>query len=548
MSRTSYRDPSLAGQPVRSGDSTHGESNLDVEYYLQPLEQVHGSGLHDWGVAHGLRTTATIGAAGVTVEPGIAVDAGGRHISLAGGTVLDPSHAETATVDPPVPSVPALVTGAGVTVPTVKTPPYPPGDYYVIARWLEVFDQAAVGSPTGAVWRFNLMPWLRLLPVTGFVDNGEQVVLARVHLDGVGNVTSLSHELRRVVGVPVQGVRLRGAATSTTAGKTASAEADGAELRVRRDATGTPAGAELVTARPTDEIHLKARGPAGADTAAAKIQLSAGTVTARNAAGTDTVTVATTTGDVTAGGTVTAGRVVARRSDGKESVVIDSQLGNVTAGTAGVEGDVLVKDAGGNLVITLDGQRADVVVGGQGNSGNLRLWDSQRVEQVNIDGAVGDVWYRNNLRDPALPAHPGITHTQLRTLVGGFYTGLHRHLNTGNAAFARGVWMFANNSTAIQTISFGSSRRMVATIYLTAMDPEAGFDRGDGFFAEIYRVNGNDFRQQWFFDGDHLGTDGADANMRRPFFSGFASSITFRLRSVQDANVWALALVFPEDG
>jgi hypothetical protein len=319
-------------------------------------------------------------------------------------------------------------------------------------------------------------------------------------------------------------------------------------LRVRRDAAGSPAGAELVAARPTDEIHLKARGAAGADTAAARIQLAADTVAARNAAGVDTVTVATANGDVTAEGTVTASRVVGRRSDGKETVVIDSQLGNVTAGTAGVEGDVLVKDAGNNLMIALDGRRADIIAGGEGNSGNLRLLNSGRVEQVNIDGSVGDVWYRSNLRDPAFPAHPGITHTQLRALIGGGYTPLHRHLNAGNASFAQGVWMFANNTTDIQTISFGSSRRMVATIFMNAIDPQNGFDRGDGLFAEIYRVDGNDFRSQWFFNGDHFGPDGADENMRRPFFSGFASSVTFRLRSIGDAIVWALALVFPEDG
>src|SRR6266545_6070842 len=125
MSRTSYRDPSLAGQPVRSGDSTHGESNLDVEGYLQPLEQVHGSGLHDWGVAQGLRTSATIGAAGVTIEPGIAVDRDGRHISLAAGSTLEPSYAETTTQtvkvggkDVPTSSVPAAVSLTGVTLPT----------------------------------------------------------------------------------------------------------------------------------------------------------------------------------------------------------------------------------------------------------------------------------------------------------------------------------------------------------------------------------------------------------------------------------------------
>jgi hypothetical protein len=226
-------------------------------------------------------------------------------------------------------------------------------------------------------------------------------------------------------------------------------------------------------------------------------------------------------GNVTAGGTVSAARVVAprlvgRRADGKETVVVDAQPGDITAGTVGVDGNVRVVGAAG-------------------------------VEQVNIDGAGGHLWYRGNLRDPAAPGHPGVTHPQLRELVSGSLTGLHRHRATGDTTFARGVWMFADNSTDIQRVSFASRRRMLATIAITSVNPRAGFDRADGLFAEVYRVDGSDFRSTWFFGGDHLGVDGADANLRQAFFLGSATSVTFRLRSFQDAGVWALAMVFPED-
>jgi hypothetical protein len=521
MSRTAYRDPTVAGQPVRSGDTTHGESNLDVESYLQPLEQAHGSGPHGWGIAQGLRTTATIGAAGLTIEPGIAVDGTGRHVSLAPGTATDPSYAETATVDPPVPSVPAPVTAAGVTLPTATTPLLPAGDYYATVQWLEELDQAGLGSPTGAVWRFNHTPWLRLRPVAGFVDNGELLVLARVRLDPTGKVTALTHELRRAVGLPAQTVRLQAAGTTSSGGQASSAEADGGELRVRRDSTGTPAGMELVAAKPTDEIHLKGRSVDRVSTVA-KIELSATTVTARNAAGVDTVTVSSPSGDVAAGGTVSAAArvvapsLVARRADGRETVVVDAQPGDITAGTVGVDG-------------------------------NLRVSNAQGVEQVNIDGAGGHLWYRGNLRDPAASWHPGITHPQLRELVGGVYTNLHRHRNSGNTTSATAFWMFAANSTDIRTLTVPTRTRVLATICLTAVNPRAAFDQPDGLFAEIYRVDGNDFRQRWYSGGDHLGPDGADENMRQAFFLGTASSITFRLRSMQpDTSVWALALVFPE--
>ncbi|HET7187589.1 MAG TPA: hypothetical protein VFI52_05515 [Gemmatimonadaceae bacterium] len=548
MARTAYRDPTLTNQPVRSGFTSHGESNLDAELLIQPLEQVHGSGLHDWGVGQGLRTTATLGAPGITIELGIAIDGSGRHISLAPGTTIDPNYAEIATTDPPVPSVPAIVNATGVTLPTATAPLLAAGDYYVAVQFLEALDQAALGNPTGPVWRLNHTPWFRLLSPVGFTDDGSQVVLAKVHLDAAGNVTSLSHDVRRAAGLPAQSVRLRGAQSTSAAGKTSSAETDAAELRVRRDAGGVPAGAELVTSKTTDEVHVKAKGVgAGTFAPVAKVQLSATTITARNAAGVDTVTVESQLGNVIAANRVVAPTLVGRRADGRETVIVDAQLGNVVAGTEGVEGDVLVKDTAGTLVITLDGAKADVVVGGTNNSGNVRVWNAQRAERINLDGSVGDMFFAGALRDTAWPAHAGVNNAKLRELTGAGYTSLHRHFNSGNAAWARGTWLFADNSTDVQTISFGSPRRMMASICINAMDPRAGFDRGDGFFAEIYRVDGNDYHGWYYWGGDHLGSDGADANTRFPFFQGTASSITFRLRSTQDAAVWALAMVIPED-
>jgi hypothetical protein len=543
MARTAFRDPTQPGQPVRPGSTTHGESNLDAELFIQALEQVHGSGLHDWGVCQGLRATATINAAGLAIEPGIAIDGAGRHISLAAGTAVEPNFAETATTDPPEPSVPATVSATGITLPTATAPLLPAGDYYVTVQWLEVFDQTAL-----PVWRLNHMPWFRLRAPVGFVDDAGQVVLAKVHLDAAGNVTTLAHDVRRAAGIPAQGVRLRGAQSTSAVGKTSSAETDAAELRVRRDAGGTPAGAELVTAKTTDEVHVKAKGGApGTFAPLAKVQLSATTITARNAAGVDTVTVESQLGNVIAANRVIAPTLVGRRTDGKESVIVDAQLANVTVGTAGVEGDVLVKDNAGTLVITLDGATADVIVGGTGNNGNVRVWNTQKTERINLDAAGGDVFFNGALRDIAWPAHIGVNNVKLRELTGTGYTSLHRHFNSGNAAWARGTWLFADNSTDVQTIAFGSPRRMMASICLAGMDPRAGFDRGDGFFAEIYRVDGNDYHGWYFFGGDHLGGDGADANTRFPFFQGTATSITFRLRSVQDASVWALAMVIPED-
>lgn len=546
LSRTAYRDPTQVGSPVRSGDTTHGESNADAEGYIQPIAQVHASGLHDWGVAQGLKTTATIGAAGITVEPGTAVDVNGRHIALAASTPDEASFAEVSTVDPPDPAVPAQVTATGVLLPTVTVPQPAAGDYVVTVQWLERFDLAALGSPTGAVWRYADTPWLRLRAAATFVDNGEQVALARVTLDATGKVTALTHGLRRVVGVPVQSVRLRAASTASGGGKSSGVEAEAGELRVRRGAGGAPAGVEIVSANAADEIHLKAKG-ASPDAPVAKIQLSATTVAARSSAGVDTVVIASASGDLSAHGVVRAPQFIARRADGKESVLVDAQLGNVVAGTTGIEGDVLVKNAANALTITLDGAAGDVVVGGTATSGNVRVWNSERTERINLDGATGDLNYFGRLRDISQPLKPGTTHSQLRELTEGGYSGLHKHKNSGNASMARGVWMSVDNGTTVSTISFGSPRQMVATIAISAFDPRADFDSGDAMYAEIYRVDGADFRAGgWFHGGAHLGSDGDDANLRSCFFNGVASSITFRLRSMQDATVKAVGMVFPE--
>lgn len=117
--------------------------------------------------------------------------------------------------------------------------------------------------------------------------------------------------------------------------------------------------------------------------------------------------------------------------------------------------------------------------------------------------------------------------------------------NMTSAAVSR--WIRADDGTTLETVNLGSARSVVALIAMASTDPRHDHDRGDMFGADIFRVDGQVNRGPgWWFGGDHLGADGADTNLFSPVFIGTASSFQFRLRSFQDASVWALCLVFAQ--
>ncbi|WP_370941805.1 hypothetical protein AB5J62_22110 [Amycolatopsis sp. cg5] len=195
LRRTEYWNVSTG--TVRSGATGHGESVTDVEDYLIPLDRARTSGLHGWGVAAGLRVTATVGTAGVTVLPGMAVDAAGNAVVLAPGglAVVDP------TVDPDqlqnVPTVPVEVTGVGVAT--------APGDFLLTLTWREVLGDNTVANAPALLHA----PWLRLVAAAGFADTGKQIVLAGVTVDADGKVATVTAGLRHPVGLPAGKVELR---------------------------------------------------------------------------------------------------------------------------------------------------------------------------------------------------------------------------------------------------------------------------------------------------------------------------------------------------
>jgi hypothetical protein len=197
LMRTEYWN--LSTNTVRSGNTAHIESLTDVENYLLPQAQVGASSLYTWGVADGLIVSAVPTQPGVTIAPGVALDAAGHLIALAanGFAIVD------ANVDPnQVQNIPTVrVDPTGVVLSSAGLS----GECFLTLTWREVLDPS---QPANAPVLLHA-PWLRLLGVAGFQDTGDQVILARVTLDPTGLVTGLAVEGRRLVGLPASRLELR---------------------------------------------------------------------------------------------------------------------------------------------------------------------------------------------------------------------------------------------------------------------------------------------------------------------------------------------------
>ncbi|MET7900727.1 hypothetical protein ABZS86_04350 [Streptomyces sp. NPDC005355] len=190
-----------------------------MESYLLPIEQVRSTSLHSWGVADGLRVSATSGQPGLTVSVGAALDAAGHLIALVDGSfaITDPDVPPTQLEN--VPTVP--VSAQGLVLSTTGLS----GDHLLTIKWREV-----MGSDQPILMH---TPWLRLLPTAGFQNTGDQVVLAQVTLTA-GTVTGMAAGPRRAVGVPAERLELRAPRATTGTGLSVE-HASAAELRTRTD-------------------------------------------------------------------------------------------------------------------------------------------------------------------------------------------------------------------------------------------------------------------------------------------------------------------------
>ena len=377
LTRTTYRDPTDVSNPIRNGDVSRAEAALDMDEYYRPLEQVHGSALHEFGAASGLRVNATHNAAGVRVLPGVALDAAGRHISLA-----ETGQAEVGAAADNPGAAPTLV-AVGATGALVPTAGLGAGDKLVVIRHWETFDENAWS--TFNVYVFMHTPWIRIVPALGYVDNGNEVILARVTLDGAGNVTGLVPGPRHGVGLPTETVRLRRG----------------------RQAAGAPAfGVDDTT---YGEINPRAAGG---------IQITV-------PGASDWVEIERANGGAMDRISLAADRIDFRRNDGNATVRVKPDIGNIELGANGMNGDIQIFDDKSRLTIALDGHDAVGVFGHEGIDGEVRIKSRTGQNSFQAQGD-GDVFFRGLLKDYN-NTHPGVGHAQLKDLTDGGLTALHRH-------------------------------------------------------------------------------------------------------------------------
>lgn len=341
ITRPTYRQPNGS---VRTDAYRHGDSATEQENYHLAIEQVHGSGLHGWGIAAGMNVTGVVNAPDIKIEPGIAIDREGHHISLAATATAEigpnaDNPGQAATLVP--------VNTDGATFPTGGLQ----GVLLLTIQFWETFDTTAYAND--GLYRFHHTPWIRLQSPTGFADDGRQIVLAQVTLDPTGAVTGLAPGSRRQATVPAGGVELRTAEVASPSPNFAIGNTTAGRILPRAGG-----GLEIKVPRATDQVEIGAN-----DGTFAKLAIA-------------------------------ANQIAARRSDGIESVMIDSQTGNITAGNSGVNGGILVKDSSNRLVITLDSFDGALVVGTNGKEGEILVKDIAGQNSVRVDGATGTVLMR----------------------------------------------------------------------------------------------------------------------------------------------------------
>jgi hypothetical protein len=221
LQRIQYRDlDSLDPTAILDGDTGHAESLVDMESFVIPMGQVERSSSRSWGVVEGLRVTAVSGQRGVTIGPGVGVDAAGHLVvvSVGGSVVVDPSADAT---DPRHVRT-EIVREAGVVLPTAGLN----GEFFLTLTWREV-----MGGPPSAPVLLHA-PWLRLLKTGEVAPTGGQVIAATVTLDPAGNVAGLTASGRVLSGSVAGRVELR-SATEVRGANPVVDQAPAAELTMR---------------------------------------------------------------------------------------------------------------------------------------------------------------------------------------------------------------------------------------------------------------------------------------------------------------------------
>jgi hypothetical protein len=418
---TSYIDS--MGQP-RGGSTGHSESQVDLTQYHQPLEQVHGSSLHTWGIAVGLTVSAVSGQPNLTVTTGIGLDSTGRHISLA-TSPASPLGILLYGVCLGAAATPTPVTGNTVTLTTTSTDS---GDRYLTIEWKETFDDKTWNATQQQIFQQLHTPWLRLQPTT-LPNTGQALILGHVTIDASGNVTDLKPDGRRVAGSMVGALQVQ----KLTAASAPNIVLDSATAGgIQPLASG---GLEIAVSGPSDEIHLNAANVAASGNIRANGDISAGTIGAteggvlrRLASGGLEIAVSGPSDEIhlDAANVAASGSI---RANG------DISAHNINAGTSGVNGELIVNNANNQETIILNGGIASVQIGNANVNGAFEVIGPGGQAAVSINGQNGQVLV-GQLKSKGQVVAQSQTTYALWGVVGGGGIGLYtRHNDSGNEVY-----------------------------------------------------------------------------------------------------------------
>ena len=392
-----------------------------------PVAQTLTSSLYHGGVADGLTVSAVSGQAGVTIAPGVALDAAGRVIALAAGGV--------AVVDPFAPN---QVQG----VDTVPVPQDglafatsgPAGDYLLTLTWREVLDQGAIGNVPVLLHA----PWVRLTPAAGFADD-QQVILALVTQDNAGLVTALSAGVAQADGSISPG---RQSLVNQGTGVTVRVPAP-----VSAGLTVGEVTAGVLTTRPGATLQLAVSQPGGAlelNAGQGAVNVIADQLSVRAASdpqGTQGLALNTTNSTLTAGtvqlgGTqsavsltsgplagelsVTTTRLSLRDNTGSERISLDATTSTLSADSVALGGSVsLAAGSAGVLTLSAPSAQPHLGVGTQTPYGAAGIRATGISEELlSFESAAGVTkWHVNQL----LGGQSGLNFAETRVADGRLY-------------------------------------------------------------------------------------------------------------------------------
>jgi hypothetical protein len=169
--------PELERVRFFSGELLTADDLTALDGNSRELRWLHNRTLHNWGIGFGLDVLGNRGDTSVTVNPGYAIDAGGREIILG------------SSVQQPIPAVPGGLNGAAAT-------------YYLVAKYVDDADEpteeqrsATACSPGGAV-RLSNDPAILWKTVAQLVS-GIDVILGQVAIRNCVLSANVSPAVRR---------------------------------------------------------------------------------------------------------------------------------------------------------------------------------------------------------------------------------------------------------------------------------------------------------------------------------------------------------------